>query len=218
MCDSGAEICVANSSAVERLDVDPIGQIQLRPFCGNTVTADFVCFNVSLADSDMPSTTSNHLVKVTCAVVPDLHDKFILTASVIDSLSRSNVHITADVNQAQANGENHLPAVIGGSDDIDDDMRQVSNLLYHRTKILGQDVYQLLVPESHRAHVLKMGHDSFGGHMGFKRTKARINYTFHWPGLRENCEQYVKTCGTCQLKARATYYDVDWIGLGHPHV
>ena len=33
------------------------------------------------------------------------------------------------------------------------------NLLYHRTKILGQDVYQLVVPESRRAHVLKMGHD-----------------------------------------------------------
>jgi len=39
------------------------------------------------------------------------------------------------------------------------------NLLYHRTKILGQDVYQLVVPENRRAHVLKIGHDSFGGHM-----------------------------------------------------
>jgi len=41
-----------------------------------------------------------------------------------------------------------------------------------------------VVPESRRAHVLKMGHDSFRGHMGFKRTKARICYTFKWPGLR----------------------------------
>ena len=38
LCDSGAEICVANSSVVEGLNLDPIGQIQLRPFCGNTVT------------------------------------------------------------------------------------------------------------------------------------------------------------------------------------
>jgi len=81
------------------------------------------------------------------------------------------------------------------------------NLLYHRTKILGQDVYQLVVPESRRAHVLKMGHDSFGGHMGFMRTKARISYTFYWPGLCEDCLRYVQTCAACQMKARVTYRD-----------
>ena len=73
-CDSGAEICVVNSSVVEGLNLDPIGQVQLRPFCGNTVTAYLVCLSVSLADSDVPSITPNHVVKVTCAVVPDLHD------------------------------------------------------------------------------------------------------------------------------------------------
>ena len=81
------------------------------------------------------------------------------------------------------------------------------NLPYHRTKILGQDVYKLVVLESRRAHVLKMEYDSFGGHMGFKRTKARISDTFYWPGLREDCLQYVKTCETFQLKARVTYRD-----------
>ena len=49
------------------------------------------------------------------------------------------------------------------------------NLLYHHIQIMGQDFYQLVVPESRRAHLLKMGHDSFGGHMGIKRTKARIS-------------------------------------------
>ena len=44
-----------------------------------------------------------------------------------------------------------------------------------------------------------MGHDSFGGHMGFKRTKARISYTFYWPGLREDCLRYVQTCAACQI-------------------
>jgi len=81
------------------------------------------------------------------------------------------------------------------------------NLPYHRTKILGQNVYKLVVPKSRRAYVLKMEHDSFGGHMGFKRTKARTSYTFYWPGLREDCLQYVKTRETFQLKARVTYRD-----------
>jgi len=81
------------------------------------------------------------------------------------------------------------------------------NLLYQRTKILGQYVYQLAMPESCRAHVLKMGHGSFGWHIGFKRTKARICYTFYWPGLREDCLRYVQTCVACHMKARVTCRD-----------
>jgi len=74
LCNSGAEICVANSSIVVGLNLDPIGQIQLRPFCGDTVTADLVCLNVSLADSDVPNVMSNQVLKITCAVVRDLYD------------------------------------------------------------------------------------------------------------------------------------------------
>jgi len=106
LCDSGAEICVVNSSVVEGLNLDFIGQVQLRPFCGNTVTADLVCLNVSLADSDVPSITPNHVVKVTCVVVPDLHDKFILTADVIDRLSRCKTNTSITVSQAQVNDVN----------------------------------------------------------------------------------------------------------------
>ena len=79
---------MANSSVVEGLNLDLIGQIHLRPFCGSTVTADLVCLNVSLADSVVPDVTQNHIAKVKCAVVPDLYDKLILTADVIECLSR----------------------------------------------------------------------------------------------------------------------------------
>ena len=34
LCDSGAEICVANSSVVEGLNLNPIGQIQLPQYIG----------------------------------------------------------------------------------------------------------------------------------------------------------------------------------------
>jgi len=59
--------------------------------CSNKVTAHLVCLNVSLAGSDVSNIRPNHVLKVTFAMVPDLHDKFILTASVIDRLSRSNI-------------------------------------------------------------------------------------------------------------------------------
>ena len=65
-------------------------------------------------------------------------------------------------------------------------------LLYHRATILGQTCLQLVVAKSRRDHVLKMGHDTFGGHMSMKRTKARISYTFFWPSLNEDCRDYIR--------------------------
>jgi len=125
LCDSGAEICVANSSVVEGLNLDPTGQIQLRPFCRNTVTADSMCLNISLHESDVPNVTANQVVKVTCAVVSDLYDKFILTANVIDRLSRCE----AVVNQAQLNdvsGAVNSPAD-DNRDDVNDDVAGLSS-------------------------------------------------------------------------------------------
>jgi len=80
-------------------------------------------------------------------------------------------------------------------------------LLYHQDRILGQDVSQLVVPESRRKYVLQMGHDTHGGHMGTKRTRARIAYTFFWPTLTADCKEYMKTCRVCQLKKRETCQD-----------
>ena len=82
-----------------------------------------------------------------------------------------------------------------------------NDLLYHRDQVLGQTVWQLVVPKSRRQHVLEMGHATHGGHMGAKRTKQRIAYTFFWPTLKEDCCKYVETCKICQLKRRVTYHD-----------
>ena len=68
--------------------------------------------NFSLADSDVPSITPNHVVNVTCAVVPDLHDKFILTADVIDHLSRCKTNTIITVSQAQVNDDVNSPVVV----------------------------------------------------------------------------------------------------------
>lgn len=41
--------------------------------------------------------------------------------------------------------------------------------------------------------------------MSVKRTNARILYTFYWPTIGQDCQQYIQTCKTCQLKAPVTY-------------
>ena len=80
-------------------------------------------------------------------------------------------------------------------------------LLYHQDRILGQSVSQLVVPKSRRRQVLEVAHDMHGGHMGAKRTKERIAYTFYWPSLTADCKEYVKTCKICQFKKRVTCMD-----------
>ena len=80
-------------------------------------------------------------------------------------------------------------------------------VLYRREKILGQPFQQLVVPKGRRSHVLKVGHETYGGHMSVKKTKARISYTFFWPGLKQDCEDFIKTCRICQMKSRVTYRD-----------
>jgi len=69
-----------------------------------------VCLNVSLHDSDVPNVTPKQVVKVTCAVVPDLYDKFILTADVIERLSRCDLVVS----QAQVTG------AVNSSTNVDD--------------------------------------------------------------------------------------------------
>jgi len=208
----------------------------------------------------MSNVTPNQVLKITCTVVPDLYDKFILTVDVIDRLSRCDIvvsqaqvngavnsSVNVDDNRDDVNASNathasvkdgvavlHSPVTddvtfVNDQNDVEcdnvndcDDVTESGsvltsdcslssssevakeqcddpfltgcwkpadkgragfvvrdNLLYHCTKILSQDVYQLVVPESRRVRVLKMGHDSFSGHMGFKHTKARISYTFY---------------------------------------
>ena len=58
----------------------------------------------------MPNVTPNQVVKVTCAVVPDLYDKFILTADVIERLSRCDLVVS----QAQVTG------AVNSSTNVDD--------------------------------------------------------------------------------------------------
>ena len=80
-------------------------------------------------------------------------------------------------------------------------------LLYRKKVISGERIEQLVVPKSRRIHVLDIGHNKFGGHMAEKKTRDRIELTFFWPTIKDDCHQYVSTCGTCQLKKRKTKFD-----------
>ena len=76
----------------------------------------------------------------------------------------------------------------------------MDNLLYHKKSVMGEVIFQLVVPQARRNHVLELGHNKFGGHMAERKTSERIEFTFYWPTLQADCCEYVKTCPTCQPK------------------
>ena len=80
-------------------------------------------------------------------------------------------------------------------------------LLYHAEKILGQSFSQLCLPKTRRTQVLELAHDTFGGHLGEKRTRERIRLSFTWPTLTSDCKRYCQTCVVCQKRACKTYRD-----------
>ena len=58
----------------------------------------------------------------------------------------------------------------------------------------------MLVPKGKlRLALLKECHDGpVAGHCGVKPTLAELVKNYYWPNLRDDVEQYVKSCVTCQ--------------------
>ena len=87
LCDTGAaEICCLDAGLATDLAPNIVGQIQFRPFCGDSVNTGLARFTVALCGNDEVD-DYNRNVDVWCAIVPDLHDKFILTADAVRRLS-----------------------------------------------------------------------------------------------------------------------------------
>jgi ribosomal protein L21E len=72
--------------------------------------------------------------------------------------------------------------------------------LYHKDKVLGERIAQLLLPKIRRKDVMELAHSSvLGGHLGFRKTMERIRYSFYWEGMKKEVEEFCRSCETCQL-------------------
>ncbi|GBM57634.1 Gypsy retrotransposon integrase-like protein 1 [Araneus ventricosus] len=88
------------------------------------------------------------------------------------------------------------------------DFLVIDGLLFHREKMLGDAITQLVLPLSRRAQVLRLAHESvFGSHMGVKKTKERIRYSFYWPMMSREIAEYCKSCKECQLRSHEKMID-----------
>lgn len=76
-------------------------------------------------------------------------------------------------------------------------LKIVRDLLVYRSKRGNRN--RLYVPESVRNMVISYFHDSMlGAHLGFHKTKNRIEREFYWPNMRPEVLKYVRECELCQ--------------------
>lgn len=61
--------------------------------------------------------------------------------------------------------------------------------------------FQYVLPNVYRNQVLSLLHnDPLAGHLGIKRTMARIRYKFNWAGYNLTVERWCKRCKECQKR------------------
>ncbi|XP_076053569.1 uncharacterized protein LOC143032587 [Oratosquilla oratoria] len=59
--------------------------------------------------------------------------------------------------------------------------------------------HQIVIPKPLRQDILSIAHDGVGGHLGTRKTYAKILSHFYWPKLRRDVSTYCRTCRPCQL-------------------
>lgn len=75
-------------------------------------------------------------------------------------------------------------------------------ILYHHDRIRGKPTAQLVLPHSRRKEVLLLAHESpWGGHLGVRKTLARIKYSFYWPGMEADVKEHCNSCHGCQTRS-----------------
>ena len=64
---------------------------------------------------------------------------------------------------------------------------------------------QVVVPSSLRHQVMRLAHvPGETGHQGGKKTLARVQRTFYWPGFQGEVRRFATTCATCRRVQKST--------------
>lgn len=71
----------------------------------------------------------------------------------------------------------------------------------HGESVVGNPVFQVVVPAKFRAEVLRTSHDKFG-HLGVRKTYKYILRYFFWPRVKRDVSSYIRTCHTCQMTGK----------------
>ena len=75
-------------------------------------------------------------------------------------------------------------------------LQLVDGILYRRYSDNGEDISQLVIPESLKSFVLQQLHDATG-HQGKERTSALVRSRFYWPSMYHDISQWCEKCARC---------------------
>ncbi len=82
-------------------------------------------------------------------------------------------------------------------------------ILYRRSKVQGNKVELLCLPERRIQTVLELAHDlPVSGHQAVRRTNDRIALSFFFPRQLQRVKEYCDSCKVCQLRARERRTDL----------
>ncbi|GBG77833.1 hypothetical protein CBR_g25763 [Chara braunii] len=82
------------------------------------------------------------------------------------------------------------------------DYRTTQGLLFEKTNVIDR----LGVPTSEEIRSLILGecHDT-EGHFGWQKTLANLMHVYTWPGMKNDCIEYVRSCKVCQRSKSTTH-------------
>ena len=64
------------------------------------------------------------------------------------------------------------------------------------------EYHQIVLPTCLQSQVISLSHDL--GHLGIKKTLAKIMKYFFWPGINSDVSGYIRRCHSCQLAGKGT--------------
>lgn len=68
--------------------------------------------------------------------------------------------------------------------------------------LIGEPVFQFVVPSRFCGLVIQTCHDNIAGHPGVKKTYDRVLRYIFWPRLKRDIAAYIRTCPVCQLNGK----------------
>jgi len=58
-----------------------------------------------------------------------------------------------------------------------------------------------------RSQAIRFAHQTYGGHIASRKTKARLKLSFTWPTIAADVQGACEKCEVCQKCRRVTVYD-----------
>ncbi|XP_076031069.1 uncharacterized protein LOC143019315 [Oratosquilla oratoria] len=62
--------------------------------------------------------------------------------------------------------------------------------------------HQIMAPNPIRKEILAIAHDGVGGHLGVRKTSAKILTHFYWPKMKRDISSYISTYRRCQVAGK----------------